>query len=114
MRCLTGGGNESRDERHLLRFSLVFICCSCFKVSIEIITILLNEYLEIENESYFKENMPMKNFLIVMQIKVYICSFIFLFLFFTLKCEYKFGKCLKYNFLVKKFVKIKLIKICDM
>ena len=48
------GGNESRDERHSLRFSLVFISCSCFKVSIEIITILSNEYLEIENKSYYK------------------------------------------------------------
>ena len=44
----------------------------------------------------------MKNFFIVMQIKVCICSFVFFFLLFTLKCEYKFGKCLKYNFLVKK------------
>ena len=60
MRCLTGGGggggNESRDERHLLRFILVFISCSCFKASVEIITILSNECLEIENKSYYKQN----------------------------------------------------------
>ena len=48
------------------------------------------------------ESKTMKNFVTVMQIKVFICSFIFLFLFFTLKCEYKFGKCLKYIFLMKK------------
>ena len=42
-----------------------------------------------------------------MQVKVCICSFIFLF--FTLKCKYKFGKCLKYNFLVKEITKNDLI-----
>ena len=93
-----GGGNESRDGRHLLRFSLVYISCSCFKVFN--ITILSNEYLEIEKKSHYKQNNEKFPHCYANQ-GVYLLFHISLSLFHP-KSEYKFGKCITYNFLVKK------------
>ena len=99
VRCLTGGGNESRDERHLPRFSLA-VLIHVSKFLLKLLQFCQMNIWRLKINPVISKTM--KNFLIVMQIKVCICSFTFLFLFFTLKCEYKFGKCLKYNLLVRK------------
>ena len=103
-----GGGerNESRDERHLLRCTWILFLVHVSKFPLKLLQFCQINIWRLKINPIISKTM--KNFLIVMQIKVYLFFHLSLF---TLKCEYKFGKCLKYNFLVKKSsLKLNLLK----